>query len=364
MSRILAIVLLFGIVSCSEPYDGDGRMDAFFYADVNGSQMPVLVEGNIESKKFIVIVHGGPGGSGFSYVGETAIEKLEQDFAVVYYDQRLSGGSADVGGENPYPSRSDMANDLYHLIKTLKAKYGAENQMFLLGHSWGGELLGEFMSTTEYATEVAGMIHVAGLIVYADDYQVLGQNRRDLILSICDTVQTQDTSGAIWDQIEARVLAYDTVTVNKWNLGTHWQDGWDISWEHIYDAGLASNIYINETELYDFAVNIDGSSYESASGSYDSSFFQSENTAAYLVPYTVQGRTNQSYDITKIDKPSLIITGKYDCIVPPETGVRLYNDIATPMADKYYHEIDSTSHAPYRRAPEFYKLVKEFVGKY
>jgi pimeloyl-ACP methyl ester carboxylesterase len=359
MNKYLGFISLALVLSCSAPYDEDGRMDDFFYVDVNGGQMPVLVEGNVASEKFIVVVHGGPGGSGLTYAGETAIEKLEQEFAVVYYDQRLSGGSGDVGGDNPYPSREDMAADLFHLVKVLKAKYGAQNQVFLMGHSWGGELLGEYMSTAEYANEVAGMIHVAGLIVYDDNYQVLGENRRDLILRICDTVP----QAPIWDEIRARVLAYDTVTVNKWNLATHWQDGWGISWTHIYDAGMANNVFIDESGLYDYAVNIDGATYESDNG-YPSNPFHSENSATYLTAWHVEGRTDQSEDIKRIDKPSLIITGKYDGVVPPKTGVRLYKQIATPAEDKFYHELDSTSHAPYRRAPEFYKLVRDFVGKY
>ena len=341
-------------------------MDSFFYVNLGNSQIPVLVEGNVQSNKFIVIIHGGPGGSGFDYMNNGAFERLEEDFAVVYYDQRLSGGATFSNSDHSatIPTRKEMATDLDQLTRVIKAKYGENMQLYLLGHSWGGELLCEYMSTQAYAGRIDGMISVAGLTVYNDSFQTLGENRRELILSICDTEIDEGNKDEIWTQIKNQILSHDSISGPKWHLGTHWQEGWDVSWNYIYEAGKAADRRFNNHLYHDNRVHIDGSRYESEPGQSNRGVFISENTATYLYPLLVEGRSDQSEDIKRIDAPCLIITGKYDCVVPPKTGAKLFNDISTPVKDKFYFEIDSTSHAPYRREAEFYALVRSFISQY
>ena len=57
--------------------------------------MPVFVEGNLNSNTFIILLHGGPGGDSHTYnTGITYFsDQMEEEFVMVYYDQRGSGTS-------------------------------------------------------------------------------------------------------------------------------------------------------------------------------------------------------------------------------------------------------------------------------
>ena len=74
-----------------------------FWVERNEAVMPVWVEGNIESGVFVIFNHGGPGSSGTlesiieANPGDACpswpspLKALEDDYAVVYWDQRHSG---------------------------------------------------------------------------------------------------------------------------------------------------------------------------------------------------------------------------------------------------------------------------------
>ena len=53
--------------------------------------MPVIIKGNIDSKVFVVFVHGGPGGNASLSSFLPVSKKLEKNYAFAYWDQRGSG---------------------------------------------------------------------------------------------------------------------------------------------------------------------------------------------------------------------------------------------------------------------------------
>ena len=87
---ILVFVLSTSIFisSCEKEnfYDGD-----HFFVKNAGAEMPVYIKGNIESKVFILFVHGGPGGSASLASFIPVSKELEKDYAFAYWDQRASG---------------------------------------------------------------------------------------------------------------------------------------------------------------------------------------------------------------------------------------------------------------------------------
>ena len=87
---ILVFVLLTSILfsSCEKEsfYDGD-----HFFVKNDGAEMPVYIKGNIESKVFILFVHGGPGGNASLSSFLPVAKELENDYAFAYWDQRASG---------------------------------------------------------------------------------------------------------------------------------------------------------------------------------------------------------------------------------------------------------------------------------
>jgi len=117
---LLIFIILF-INSCKK--EDLGNLNDFFYLRNDGADLPVYVEGNGYSKKFVIVIHGGPGGDAQIYnnFSKAFSKTLEDNFAMVYYDQRGSGTS--VGKFN-----GDLLNvnqhveDLEKLITLLKSQ--------------------------------------------------------------------------------------------------------------------------------------------------------------------------------------------------------------------------------------------------
>ena len=101
--------------------------------------MPIRVHGNTASKIFILMVHGGPGADGLIYRQEYVIQNVENQCAMVYWDQRNSGnaqGSINGG----YDNVEQFVKDFEKVVVLLKKRYGNDISLFVNGHSWGGFL--------------------------------------------------------------------------------------------------------------------------------------------------------------------------------------------------------------------------------
>lgn len=362
ITYLLALTILVGCTKINIE-DNDKNMDAFFYVDFKGAQMPVLVEGNVSSGKFIIIVHGGPGGAGMSYIGTPSLEKLEEDFAVIYYNQRLSDGSTALSnGEHIEPSRAQYAEDLNAIINTLKYKYSDGSQFYLLGHSWGGELVTEFMSTSDYQDQVNGMINVSGLLKLSDTWKERVSYIHELLIEISQIEISEGENLDRWNEILDYCNSLDTATIEDY--GTQlWDYGWKVSWEYLIEEGKITHQDISGFETNDFAPYIANGYGTSPGLEIPSGMLISDNPADFLND-GVSERNDQTNDLVNITKPSLIISGKYDCVVPPKLSEALFNGISTPLSDKTYIEMDSIGHDPYNRGEEFYNLVHSFVDQY
>ena len=88
----LSIVLILILAACSK--EDNSESEQFFYLRNNGSDMPVWAEGNFKQDKFIVMIHGGPGGNAQIYNALTDMSNpLENEFVMLYWDQTGSGNA-------------------------------------------------------------------------------------------------------------------------------------------------------------------------------------------------------------------------------------------------------------------------------
>ncbi|GAB3643754.1 alpha/beta hydrolase [Spirosoma arcticum] len=117
--------------------------DETFYVQNAGAAMRVSVKGNTASNTFMIVVHGGPGGSAYFYRTDAMKTIVESEFAVVYWDQRSAGASQ--GRAIGTLTLIQYADDLKKVIQTLTHRYGASARVFIMGHSWGGLLTSAFL---------------------------------------------------------------------------------------------------------------------------------------------------------------------------------------------------------------------------
>ena len=157
---ILFPLAAFFLAYCQKEHITIGlRADDTFYIRHNDVSMRVLVRGNTVSKQFVILVHGGPGASGYLYQTPKIEEILQKDCAVVYYDQRNAGASqGNVDAD--FFTLPVYADDLHELISVLKYRYGEEIGIFLLSKSFGGMVASQFMTAPDNQSMVKGWIFV------------------------------------------------------------------------------------------------------------------------------------------------------------------------------------------------------------
>lgn len=134
---ILTFFVILTVFSCAKE-ENTNNLDETLFVRHKDADMPAYIHGNASENIFLIMLHGGPGGIGLSYRGP-AFDTIENEFAVVYFDQRGSGmaqGSYSKDGINI----DIMAEDVLALVKVIKHKYGDDARFFLMGHSWGGTL--------------------------------------------------------------------------------------------------------------------------------------------------------------------------------------------------------------------------------
>ncbi len=344
MRNILIVALLCLACSCQkEKFTKSGMANDHFFLQSNGANMPVYVRGNLNNEKIVILVHGGPGNSDLQYRvepngSEPKINKLEKEFAVVYYDQRGAGASQ---GNNIDMDVINFKKDLKNLILLLKAKYGNNKKIYVMGHSWGGFVVPYFLE--EYQNMVNGWIQVDG----AHNY------------SLNDSLTWRKLSSFGNTQIAANIRASEWQTiVNYCNLNNPLNNK---------IVGRKLNRYAGDVEAYipDLPT---GSTLAEKLKQLPKSGIPITSYVSNLVANTFITQTDfQAYSIPisenlfKINKPALLLWGKYDFICPSE----LMNDITSKISstDVTSKIFNKSGHSPMVDEPElFWQTVVDWVA--
>lgn len=143
---VLPAALLFGLAACAHaPAAGPAPAQQWTVA-AGDATLHALAFGTA-SERTLLVVNGGPGVSHDYVLGLNAI--AGPDVRVVFYDQRGSGLST-----MPAAGRWDVATYVEDL-EAVRQAIGA-NRVWLLGHSWGGNVALEYAA--KYPAQVAGLI--------------------------------------------------------------------------------------------------------------------------------------------------------------------------------------------------------------
>lgn len=315
----------------------------------DNATIPAYIYGNVSSEVFIILLHGGPGGSGIGYRGGQYSEMLESEFAVVYTDQRGQGMSqGNFKGETLTPEH--LSGDVYALALTIQEKYDTDN-IFLMGHSWGGLLGSQVMTDPLYSQIFRGWIEVDG----AHDMPFTFKSGVRKIDSIATEQIDNGRSIGFWDGAMNTISNFDTVNItieefselNALCYEAEQQlitDGvvWEPDIEFALDA-LGGTIFVNNG-VTTFVSSLVSNSTIINNG---------------LIDYSLTDK------LKDIDKPSLLLWGKYDMVVPLELGIDAFNKIGVDESDKKLVIFGSSAHSPMVTEPlRFSSEVIEFVDKY
>jgi len=263
-------VLLF--TGCDkEQFTLSTTADDFFFLEHEGAKMPIQVQGNTASQKMVILLHGGPGGSGLliNEAFNAFLDPLEADYGMVYYDQRGAGtsqGAFDESTLNP----AQFVEDLERLTTLILDKYG-DIELYLMGISWGGYLGNAFLAKGENQAKFSGWINLVGahdfikiaelgrekMLFYGNQQIALGKNTEDWqgILDKCnDTPIINDKESFIQingASYEAMLLMEDSLSVEIEPLGLGAQLALAFTSPYDINAQLTHQINVRESQFLD-----------------------------------------------------------------------------------------------------------------
>jgi pimeloyl-ACP methyl ester carboxylesterase len=338
---IAFIMLMYVVIACTKQNSESSERFMFRH---EGADLSVQVDGNVSSKVFILLLHGGPGGGGNEYNQGYYSDKLEEKYAMVYLDQRGNGSS-----QGNY-DKSDLtleqnSRDVYALTLYLKEKYGKDISLFLMGHSWGGTTSAHALLNTEIQKELKGWIEVDG----AHDFNLNDVEGVKMFQEISEQQIALNKNTDFWQPIFDEVSKMDTNNVTSDNQGFLNSKGFEAEgkMEEITSSDLPNN-GPNFGLLNSPDVSLSG---------YLSNQFGNPilNEDSQNNPMTSQ--------LNQIEIPCQFLWGKYDFVVPPALGYSAFNLVNTTQKELVIFE--HSGHSPMSNEPMlFVEEVIDFVELY
>lgn len=314
---ILCGVLLF---SCSQDDADLEKLDETFFVRHKNADMPAYVKGNGTEKVFLVTLHGGPGGAGLGFQGP-AFNRIEENYAVVYFDQRGSGMSQGSYDEDDV-NIDLMAEDVLALVKVLKQRYGTDTRFFLLGHSWGGALGPATLLKDQ--SDFLGWINVNGshdpkglYFEYIRNFNRVAAEQIELGNSI-----------TFWEFVYTVLDEVDPNTVNLDDFNRLNRTAFDA------ELKLRDDNFVNEAGNGGVKV----SDYNPLTFLWNIWQIQS------ILDDDTIGKLSFTERLSEITIPSLILWGRYDMVVPPFYAQEAYENLGSD--EKTLVIFERSAHAP------------------
>lgn len=315
----------------------------FFHLNHKGAQMPVWVKGNFQSDAIIITMHGGPGDSGMEQHIPLGFKYLEKDYLMVYWDQRYSGmtqGKYDKKTQTP----DQFIEDTEKIVQLIQYKY-PNKKLFMIGHSWGGQLAAGYLGRDNHDSNFKGWIDLNG--------------------SISSNLEVQLMKKWILERVPAKLA----------------EPGSDTEfWQYIIDwyAENPSPGNYTDPQPYWYVSALGGDAYdweqvqEENPTPYTELIFKSMFAMSYYVEAFYDEETERLWDeldytteLSNITIPSLMLWGADDGIVPAGVADYVYEHLGTDENKKQVIKIPKCCHGPQHEQPDiFYSEVKNFVETY
>lgn len=176
----LSMIASATVASAAAPLPDDG------FVDVPGGRVAFRVIGTRDGIP-VLVIHGGPGGSGCSYVG--AMAGVAASRPVVTYDQLRSGNSdrmVDLKRDGVLPR-------FVAEVTAIRQQLGIKD-VHLVGHSWGAAVVLEYLLTGD-RTGVRSVTFVGPLISTPRWIEDAGRRVQSLPKDTQDAITAANSSG-------------------------------------------------------------------------------------------------------------------------------------------------------------------------
>ncbi len=105
---------------------------------LGGQEQYLIIRGADTTKPVMLFLHGGPGSPELAFMKETN-QAIENDFVMVYWEQRGSGKSYSKQIPVESMNLSQFISDTRELSELLAKRFKKE-KIYIMGHSWGSFL--------------------------------------------------------------------------------------------------------------------------------------------------------------------------------------------------------------------------------
>lgn len=343
-------MLAFLFLSCEKELIGTGIEDHFFLEN-DGAIMPVVVEGNTQSKTFIVIIHGGPGGNAMIYNGllTSFSDPLEEKYAMVYWDQRGSGNSSGHYSVDEL-EMENFVDDLDKLITVLQHRYGANIGIFLMGHSWGGALGSAYITTGNNQHRLKGWIDVDGVHNFPD----YGRMTRRALLRVGQDQLSRNNNEDHWEDVVEYCINLDSNTISRnqeFKLN---------GFGHLSEPVLANDGFVNKFEVDPG----DQLTFELFSN-HSSLTALFNNIVTTTKVWDKVSELSFTEALEDVEIPGLFLWGRFDLVVPLDMGLEAFEHYGASEENKELVIFERSAHSPMANEPAFFvHAVESFVDKY
>lgn len=295
---------------------------------LGGVEQYVLVRGKNRQAPLMVFVHGGPGASETPFL-RMHNAALEEDFVVVYWDQRGAVHSYDPDSDPKKITVDRLTKDLGELIDTLLIEFEQE-KVLLVGHSWGTVLALEHVAA-----------HPENVAAYIAISQTTNQAK-------------SDKEGYEWALARARANE-DEETIKRL--------------EKIGDPPYTIKEFITQRR----AVSQFGGAFIDGSSDLELAFSMirtDEFSWPDLITF-VQGTGSSGavlwpeqkhYDAHQrhpsIDVPIIMVMGRHDKVISPTLGEQYFEILEAPEKELVWFE-NSAHGPPFEEPQKFNELVRQ-----
>lgn len=328
---ILALAAALALGGCQTPGDT-------FFVRSQDADMPVMVRGNTGSKKLVLFLHGGPGGSAIPMAGLSSFRALEARYGVAYWEQRGAGNAQGNAKPETMTLEQHLA-DLDRIVDVLKRRHQPDS-IYLLAHSWGGTLATAYLLDPERQGKIKAWISSDGA------FSMVEGNRlsRDWALKRAQEKVDQGQDVDKWRGILA--WYQETPTLNKSNFAQHYRYASDLG-AYVYDPKKLERPAVAEMLFF---------SPHSVASEMANFGYSTETMVENLLTLDYLPKMGA------ITLPTLVLNGRHDGMVPVGVAEAGYAALGTPASDKALTIFENSAHRPLGEEPEaFADAVIRFV---
>ncbi len=318
-------------VSASTKINTAGGIDLLGNVMLGGEEQWVLIRGKKQTNPVLLYLHGGPGSVGIPRARDFG-GRLEDDFVVVYWDQRGSGKSYRSGVPVNSMNLDQFISDTRELVEVLKQRFNVP-KIYLVGNSWGAAL---GALTVERYPELFYAYVGTGQLVHTDKAEQISY---EFTLKEAEAAQNREGNKELtamgpppWD--------YDTMNKQrKWLRrfgGT------------IYDDKESANSFLSEF-MGKMLLSPEYSLMEIVENSMDPNF-------AVRNLWDDIADIDLFEQVPRIEVPVYFIAGRHDYNTPSELVEEYYEQLDAP-AGKHLIWFENAAHMPEFEDPEQYYTV-------